>query len=277
MKRPAAHAAQKGEEKAATEEPKPKGAIPDHRVAKREVAQTRRLIAKLEGVRASLAEKTRANGAELRKALQKLEEVDAKAKKTGRAVSRVNAAKREAKLEVKAARALKSRAAATKAGDISKLRANSARVAWKLAQEKHDANENERKKLQAVIDMADKQCKALKAKGNDVPERGDTSDWQYSHPSVVLAPGIMAAKARHFAIEALAKKEKEWGKVAKVAAAKMERYRGVKDKLKKAHDMCKAADDVLSDIALPPKRKLKAKAAAKANGKGSAKRKAHKR
>ena len=49
----------------------------------------------------------------------------------------------------------------------------------------------------------------------------------------------------------------------------MEKLRGAKDKLKKAHDMRKAADDVLADIVSPPKLKLKAKVAAKANGKES--------
>merc|ERR1719335_1434182 len=138
------------------------------------------------------------------------------------------------------------------------------------AQEKADVYLRKISNAKAALAAAEEKCKALAAKGLDVPAPGDCSAWKYCSPQAYFPPHIEAARARHEAKEAVAKEKEE---KYKAAQAKIDE---VKAKMKEddggvaVEDVKKAKASVKATKAMPAKKGLvikkttKAGAAAKA-------------
>merc|ERR1712139_267932 len=97
------------------------------------------------------------------------------------------------------------------------------------------------------VQIEDKNCKDLAAKGHDVPKPGDTHQWEFSAPTAVHAPGVEAAKARHKALQALAQAEEAWKKVAADAAVREEKFQAAKERFDGAKERRKEADERLAN------------------------------
>merc|ERR1712187_133705 len=85
------------------------------------------------------------------------------------------------------------------------------------------------KRAQNAYDEAKKLCARLKKEGEDVPDEGEKD---VSAPGAWKAPGLRAAKARDAAKEELRKAKAAWDKLAVPAAAKEERLKALKEKMK---------------------------------------------
>jgi len=219
----------------------------EFRAATRLVQKKQRELTKLEEEKSRLSAKMKANGVATRKVQRELEELDADAKSKGRAVSRIKASKRAAQRVRLADRAAKISARASAVVKSAKKRMGSAVPAMQAAKERLEAAESEKSRLQAAVKEAEQKCKALKAKGQYVPDWDDCSDWQFSHRNAPLPPGVLAHRTWHQAKEALKKKEPEWKKVAKLASEKEAKYQALQEKSKDAQRKRKEAETLLTE------------------------------
>merc|ERR1719223_139478 len=76
---------------------------------------------------------------------------------------------------------------------------------------------------------AQKMCVRLKKEGEEVPDEGEKD---FSAPGAYKPPGVRAAKARDAAKQELARTKAAFGKAAGPVAAKEERLKELKDKMK---------------------------------------------
>eukprot|EP00930_Biecheleria_cincta_P004958 TRINITY_DN105886_c0_g1_i1.p1 TRINITY_DN105886_c0_g1~~TRINITY_DN105886_c0_g1_i1.p1 ORF type:complete len:451 (-),score=169.09 TRINITY_DN105886_c0_g1_i1:184-1536(-) len=218
----------------------------DHRAAVLAVRQKQRFIEKLETQREALAQKTKGINAALRQAHKELEDLKDVSRRKGRALATVNSRKKAQFMEKKAQQASRIHSAAQKTIKATRKRIGSAEASWKAANDKLEVAESHRRQQQARLADAEKKCQALKAKKEYVPDPDDTSDWKFSHKSAPLAPGVAAAKALHFAKEALAKGTGEWKRMKDLADEKERKFRAAKEQLKKAKEKQQTADSMLN-------------------------------
>eukprot|EP00746_Dinoflagellata_sp_MGD_P160870 gnl/MRDRNA2_/MRDRNA2_87810_c0_seq1.p1 gnl/MRDRNA2_/MRDRNA2_87810_c0~~gnl/MRDRNA2_/MRDRNA2_87810_c0_seq1.p1 ORF type:complete len:325 (+),score=154.91 gnl/MRDRNA2_/MRDRNA2_87810_c0_seq1:75-1049(+) len=244
--------------------------------ATNEVAKKKNFIKRLEAARDAIAEKLKEKmkdyNKQIKAAEKELEDLQEKAAAKGKAANKVKkiaemakAAHLAAKLEAKANRVAAGRLMAAKALKAAKERKE--QLSASIEQKKAAAGEYKTAfdRAQAAYDSAAKQCKALRANGEYVPEEG----WKdYTAPFAFKPPGVRAFLDMQAAKEKLAKAKAAWEKVSNDMQGREERAQAAARKFKEVQLRKKAVeekkeelDSALTGIVkkLKPKDKLKIK------------------
>merc|ERR1712039_1087696 len=100
-------------------------------------------------------------------------------------------------------------------------------------------------RAEARLKNAEKKCKELKARGGEVPAEGQKD---YSAPGAWKPPGVLAAKERNMAKEALTKAKLAYEKVSAGLESKQARVKEAKEKLNAANEAANAAETADKEV-----------------------------
>jgi len=248
---------QEEEDSKEVEEEKPqKTEQQEFKSAENAVASKKSLIRRLEAARDGIAEKLKEKMKEynkqIRAAEKELEDLEEKAKEKGKAAHKVKkvaemakAAHLAAKMEEKAKRVAAGRLMATKALKAAKARKEQLSASLEQRQAKADEWKTAFHRAQAAYDSAVKQCKALKAQGEYVPEEG----WKdYSASFAFKPPGVRAFLDMTAAKEKLVKAKAAWEKVSEDMQGREERAKAAAARLKEVAQRRKAVEEKKEEL-----------------------------
>lgn len=233
------------------------------RDAKREMDRKKRSVDKLYAEKAALAAKVKANNAALKSAEAELDELEAVAKKKGRALSLVKAKKQAVINEKKAERMLRTQKAAAHALKVAKQRLDSKAGALDALKTKQEDARFVLNRAKAKVAELEKKCAELRAKGMEVPEEGDESR-DFSAPGAWKPPGVMAAKTLTIARAELVKAEANFERAALAFSTSEAKAQDVRSKIEAVRRKRREATEQLADLPQAAKGKGKAKAKGKA-------------
>lgn len=211
--------------------------LQDFRNASKDVAKKQRLIQVLANARAKLDEKINANKKFSRAAEKELEELRNIASNKRRAAKRIQDDKIQKMLAKKKGRSASRKASASAALGNAAKRTRKLSGMLNKAKSKVAPYREALERAEARLKNAEKKCKELKANGEEVPADGERD---YSAPGAWKPPGIMAAKERTMAKDALAKAKSAYEKVSGGLESKQARLQEAKEKLSAAKE--KAGD-----------------------------------
>jgi len=181
----------------------PKSVKQDANAAKSQVAKKQRVIDSLHKKQNELVKKLKAIKDALRKEENEMEELKSVASKKKRALNKQLNEKQAVMDEKKAKTASRFRRAANKRLKSAQKSLNA--VSKRMRGVKGTAEDTKMalKRASSKVDELTQQCKALRAKGEHVPDNFQAED--FSSPHAWKPPGYVAAKALEVAKEVLAK------------------------------------------------------------------------
>lgn len=226
---------------------------------KSEFKRCQRTIAKLENKQKDLAKRMQENKALIRKAEKEMEEVKAVYSRKKRALNKIVNDKKQAIEEKRAKFAARSRKAQNKRVKAAQKRLAVIGQRMRGVKGKAEDAKTAFKRAQSKVDEATQLCKALKAKGEHVPE--DFRD-DFSSPHAWKPPGYVAAKALAQAKDVLAKATVVYKKAYGEFESKDLKRKASSDLLEKITKKKKGGKDekceVLTKIPTPTRKTAKA-------------------
>jgi len=211
------------------------------RDATKAVNKQTKLVEKLLAEKDELSKRVKANRDALRLAEEELDNLKSQARKAARIVAKQDAEKYEEKLKVKISKASSSKSAVNRSVDCSKQRLEDILHSLKSAQKKAKAAKSAILLVKKKFDSAEKACKELREKGEEVPDENDYKD--LSAPGAWKPEGVLAAKARDKLKAELAKKTALLEKAEAEVAAKENKQKIAETRLEEIKKKRKIADE----------------------------------